>query len=57
MKLICDKCKKDTPVHSGHYWRYRRPKRCDCGGKLKPDKAGEEQIKSRYLAINQSKEP
>ena len=47
MKLVCQDCGKSQLVHSGHYWRYRRPSRCDCGGRLLPNKVGMQQIKSR----------
>lgn len=47
MKLICQDCKKDQLVHSGHYWRYRKPSRCECGGRLLPDESGLRQLKSR----------
>lgn len=47
MRLICQDCGKNQLVHSGHYWRYRRPTRCDCGRRLLPDESGLQQLKSR----------
>ncbi len=47
MRVICQDCGKDQLVHSGHYWRYRRPNRCGCGGRLLPDESGLRQLKSR----------
>lgn len=47
MKLICQDCGKGQLVHSGHYWRYRKPTHCGCGGRLLPDESGLRQLKSR----------
>ena len=61
MELTCQnkKCKNKFLVRGAFYWRYPgRVNKCpECGGKGKPDKKGQEEIKSRHLSVNQNRKP